>query len=634
MAVAAEKPRPFNETTRGLRGYVVAALVGGLAVLVHWSLATWLGSHHLPWAAYYIAVMLMEWWIGWRQALVTAGVGLVFGLWVDLPPGSPLHFGEEALWAHVLGYCGVVVTVIVLAQAAKRRGAELSAVIEAMPDAIYIGNREGMTLCNSNALQMLGASSLSDLNTRIGELGKRFAVRKPDTGRPLSEDELPFSRALAGETVIEEVLATNRQTGQEVHIRSACAPIIEEGTIIGAVAVNSDITARKRAAEALHQSEERLRLAMETAALGLYERDLVNNQVRLDGNCRRIMGLPEGQPDPDIARRSLHPDDRRRVLALVERSFDPKLQEICAADFRIIWPDGAVRWVAGRGRVVFDGGTPPRPIKFVGVLQDITERKQMEEDLAASRAELARLVDERTAKLRDAMSELEHMSYSIVHDLRAPLRAIQGFAGLIGEAEHQRLSEGSRDLLNRMEAATRRMDLLITDALNYNKAVREELPLTRVWPGEVLRSIIKSYPEFHPPKARITLDGPFPPILGNEAGLAQCFSNLIGNAVKFVQPGTVPQVRVWAEPRVNENTGGKAIRIWIEDNGTGIPKGGEGKIFQMFQRMHGSDYEGTGIGLALVRKVTERMGGRIGVESRENVGSRFWVEFAPAQADS
>ncbi|MGH7973357.1 MAG: sensor histidine kinase, partial [Limisphaerales bacterium] len=464
-------------------------------------------------------------------------------------------------------------------------------------------------------------------------LGKSFAVRWPDTGRLLREDELQFSRALRGETVIEEVLATNRETGQEVHIRSACAPLIEEGTIIGAVAVNSDITARKRAAEALHQSEERLRLAMETAALGLYDRDLVNNEVRVDENCRRIMGLPEGQPDPDVARRSLHPDDRLRVLALVERSFDPNLQEICAADFRIIWPNGVVRWLAGRGRVVFDRGAPPKPLKFVGVLQDITERKQMEQALAASRAELERLVFERTAKLRDAMSELEHMSCSIVHDLRAPLRAIQGFAGLIAEGEQQRLSDESRDLLSRMEAATRRMDLLITDALNYNKAVREELPLARVWPGDVLRSIVKSHPEFQPPKAKITLDGAFPPILGNEAGLAQCFSNLIGNAVKFVRPGTVPQVRIWAEPRTDEKSRENAVRIWVEDNGTGIPKGGEGKIFQMFQRMHGSDYEGTGIGLALVRKVTERMGGRVGVESRENAGSRFWIEFAPAFAE-
>ena len=631
MTVAADKKGFFSGKLERPWGYVAAAVAGGVGVLIHWGLATWLGSHYLPWALYYIAVMVVEWWLGWKEAVLTAIVGLILGIWVDLPPDTWNAFREEAFWAHVLGYCGVVTTIIVLARATNRRGAELAAVIEAIPAGIYIGNSEGVTLCNSNALRMLGAKKTSELNRRIGDLGKAFAVRWPENGRLLREDELQFSRALHGETVIEEVLATNLETGEDVHLRSACAPILEHGQIIGAVAVNADITAQKRAAEALHQSEERLRLAMETAALGLYERDLVSNEVRLDANCRTIMGLAEGRQDPEVASRSLHPDDRDRVLALVKRAFDPDLREICGADFRILWPNGQVRWVAGRGRVVFDASTPPRPLKFVGVLQDITHRKQMEVALATSRAELERLVNERTAKLRDAMSELEHMSYSIVHDLRAPLRAIQGFAGLIAENETQRLGPESRDLLARMEAATRRMDLLITDALNYNKAVREELPLNRVAIGDLLQGIIRSYPELQAPKAEITLEGPFPAILGNEAGLAQCFSNLLANAVKFVRRGTKPRVRVRADPQAAAWNGRPMVRIWVEDNGTGIPKGGESKIFQMFQRMHGSDYEGTGIGLALVRKVTERMGGRVGVESQENVGSRFWVEFARAE---
>jgi len=395
--------------------------------------------------------------------------------------------------------------------------------------------------------------------------------------------------------------------------------------------VNSDITARKRAEEALQRSEERLRLALETAALGLYERDLITNEVKVDSNCRRIMGLPEGKPAPDIARRSLHAEDRERVLAQVARAFDPNLREVCGADFRIVLPNGQIRWVAGRGRVVFDSNVPRRALKFVGVLQDITARKAMEEALAESHAQLERVVDERTAKLRELVSELEYMSYSIVHDLRAPLRAIQGFAGLIAANDRERLSAESKDLLSRMETAARRMDLLITDALNYNRAVREELPLCAVAVADLLASIIKSYPEFQPPKAEVLLMGSFPRVMGNEAGLAQCFSNLLGNAVKFVRPGTIPKVRVWAEPWEGTSSEGKLVRIWFEDNGTGIPKGSEAKIFQIFQRMHGSDYEGTGIGLALVRKVAERMGGKVGVESQEGAGSRFWVEFAAAR---
>ena len=392
----------------------------------------------------------------------------------------------------------------------------------------------------------------------------------------------------------------------------------------------SETETSKRAEEELQRSKERLRLAMETAALGLYERNLLTNEVHVDANCRRILGLPQGQPDPDIARKSLHPEDRERVLAAVARAFDPELREICGADFRIVWPNGQVRWVAGRGQVVFDSNTPPRATKFVGVLQDITERKAMEEALAQGRAELERLVNERTVKLRDAVAELEHMSYSIVHDLRAPLRAIQGFAGLIETNERERLSEESRDLLSRVDLATRRMDLLITDALNYNRAVREELPLSPVSVKKLLHEIISSHPEFQTPHAQITLEGGFPEVEGNKAGLAQCFSNLLSNAVKFVHPGTVPRVRVSSEYHHPDPSGKPLVRIWFEDNGTGIPKGGEKRIFRMFERMHGKDYPGTGIGLALVQKVMERMGGQVGVQPREGGGSRFWLEFAAA----
>jgi PAS domain S-box-containing protein len=451
-----------------------------------------------------------------------------------------------------------------------------------------------------------------------------------------------------------------RADGREFPIEASISQV-ETGEGKFYTAILRDISDRKRSEEALRETGQRLSLAVETARLGTYERDLQNNEVRLNDACREILGLPEGPPPPDIARRSAHPDDAQRVLAVVTRAFDPALREVCAAEFRILRPDGTVRWVAGRGRVIFDEKvTPARPQKFLGVLLDITERKHVEEELLRAKqlltgsiGELERQVQERTAKLQEMIAELEHMSYTMVHDMRAPLRAIQSFGEILEQDPQIHLSEKAHQMVAKMQTASHRMDQLLTGALNYNEAVRKLMPVGPANVLQVLRDVLAGQPDFQLPYAEVTLQGDFPCVRGNEAGLAQCFAELIRNAVKFVEPGKLPRVRVWAKqvqitdsgkPRrraskpgaasaVALHGGGKWVRLCFEDNGTGIPENWVGRIFDLFQRTHGPEYPGTGVGLALVRKIIEHMGGHIGVQSAEGKGSLFWLDLPLSSVD-
>lgn len=264
----------------------------------------------------------------------------------------------------------------------------------------------------------------------------------------------------------------------------------------------------------------------------------------------------------------------------------------------------------------------------INCFYDITERKQSEETVRQAKdmllnhaAKLERLVSERTAALRENIEDLEVFCYSITHDMRAPLRSMQGFASMLSSECGEHISPEGKDYLRRIIASAGRMDRLITDVLVYSRFMRKELKLAPVDLECLLRGILESYPAFQPPSAEIVVEGSLPEVLGNEAALTQCLSNLLGNAVKFVAPGVTPQVRVWAE------TDQERVRVFIQDNGIGIRPDLQEKIFGIFEQLS-RHYEGTGIGLAIVRKAVTRMGGTVGLRSEPGKGSTFWFELA------
>lgn len=244
--------------------------------------------------------------------------------------------------------------------------------------------------------------------------------------------------------------------------------------------------------------------------------------------------------------------------------------------------------------------------------------------------ELETRVKTRTNELQERNEELESFAYSISHDLRAPLRAMDGFSQALLEEYGDKLDATGRQYAERVKAGARRMDLLIRDLLAYSRMTRADIKVGPIELDRVIRSALDQVEgDARARGARVVVEEQMPQVLGHEATLTQVVMNLVANGIKFVPAGRTPEVRVRTEGRDG------VVRLWILDNGIGIPSEYHERIFRVFERLHRVDeYPGTGIGLAIVRKGVERMGGRVGLESEPDRGTSFWIELPRVEAQA
>ena len=250
------------------------------------------------------------------------------------------------------------------------------------------------------------------------------------------------------------------------------------------------------------------------------------------------------------------------------------------------------------------------------------------ENLALHNQEQTRqleMIQKLNEDLQEANRELEAFSYTVSHDLRAPLRALKGYTDILLEDYGPKLEATAKEYLSNLERAVVRMDALTRDLLSYSRIVRQQIELEPVCVDAVCREVTAMNPALQPPNTEMVVPPDLLPVRAHPTLLGQCLANLLDNAAKFVAPGVTPRIHVHTEPR------GDRVRIWLEDNGIGIDPAHHQKIFGIFERVGNlKTNQGTGIGLAIVARAAQRMGGICGVESSVGNGSRFWIELAGA----
>jgi PAS domain S-box-containing protein len=419
--------------------------------------------------------------------------------------------------------------------------------------------------------------------------------------------------------------------GVPIHITARGSVIRDSaGQIVGLRGTVQDITERKLAEDALRESEERYRNLFTSIDEGFciiemifdphgkatdYRFSEYNQAFELHTGLKNAVGKTIRELVPN------HDDFWFETYGKVAQTGEAVRFEHYA--------EAMSRWF---NVYAFKMGEPAGR-KVAVLFSNITARKDAEAALAAANARLAEradqldvLVSERTARLQETVQELEVFSYSIAHDMRAPLRSMSGFADVLLADYAGELPPEGRELLTRIRRSALRLDQLTLDVLNYTKLGRQEMRVEPVDVKQLLAEILESYPHLTDAAPQIQLQPDYPIVLANRAALAQVFSNLLGNALKFTRKGIPAVVRVYSEGAADNR-----VRFTIQDNGIGIATKDLPRLFNIFQRVHSeTSFEGTGIGLALVRKATQRMGGTFGVDSEPDRGSRFWVELKRA----
>ncbi len=392
------------------------------------------------------------------------------------------------------------------------------------------------------------------------------------------------------------------------------ALVLVVGCVIGllrdlGLRLDRHLTEWRKAERQLRATEDRYRILFERSRDPIYVSTPDGHIVEANDALVELFGYDRrALMDLDVTSLYETPDDRQRFQEEIERA---GFVEDFPVRFHI--QDGSVRDCLITATARFD--SDHQVVEYQGAIRDVSESQS-----------LHALADRRTRELQDAVRELEAFTYSVSHDLRTHLVTMGGFASILWSDYRESLDEKGQEFLRRIVDAGRRMDEFVQDLLGYSRVTRQALRPARVELSDVVQEALAALEGTVKDRdAVVQMEGTLPAVQADRTLVGRVVENLLSNAVKFVPADRTPEVRMRAE------TANERVRFEIEDNGVGIPRDQVERAFRAFERLEPGNFSGTGVGLTIVQKGVERMGGTVGVDSTPGEGSTFWIELEPAK---
>lgn len=377
---------------------------------------------------------------------------------------------------------------------------------------------------------------------------------------------------------------------------------------------------KEQAEVALHRREAELNESQRLAKIGSWDWNAVTDTIWWSSEYYRIYGLDPARPTPSYREhlRVYTPVSAEQLDQLVQRAMEQGIPY--EVDLELAHPTPVTKWIVARGEAKRDDAG--RIVGLRGTAQDITERRALQDELQRINSELETRVEQRTAELAEAVRELEAFSYSVSHDLRAPLRAIHGYASLLEELSAAPPEDERTQLFRSLRTNATRMGQLIDDLLTLSRSSRADLSKSRLDMSSLVRDVLA---ELVPPIRASEIDlqiAPLPDAFGDPALIRLVLQNLLSNALKYSAPRATPRIEVGAR------LGALGNEYFVRDNGVGFDPRYVDKLFGVFERLHSAaEFEGTGIGLALVKRIVTRHGGTVRAEGALDQGATFFFSL-------